>query len=550
LAAARGGYWKWRGLQDTVGIAENDVYTEVVAENTDHVIAYYQDKAKEQYTEWLDGAQAIGQAPTQAERVAKMKDLLHLSDGGSIGIEVGMDGAWQRRAIGFGKMNSMSGMNFCVDLNTKKILNLVVYSKQCTYCERWKKKHKDDIPMPPVPEHRCSQNFDPDDSSKSMEADASCLHKEDIELKPNSQVYIRTLCTDDDSSVRANTKYSLTEYYNQHHGAGNWTKEGVGWPSKQYTHPRTGKVSTVYSKDYGKLNLLCHPIAEYITDVNHRVRVIAKGVFSLKSSAKTPPPGRIAKEECYKLKGLASLYLKDKDNRDLPFQEFCRRAPCMYLHHFNDHSCCSVKWCKVLQSTRTDGVEATVLTEAYKSRFRDKQEDWITLKAVEDIYAPYMTEHALRQCYHGKDTNKNESLNKKCAATAPKDRYFSGTMNLDDRFRMVVCEDSVGYVESIERVFSKLGVCLELVCPVLLEWARRVDADHGWRKVYINKPEVKKRRTEAITALIKAWTNAEKKAEASGRLYASGVAVVQEVDQVVDSENVARNDDQIQFGNL
>jgi len=237
----------------------------------------------------------------------------------------------------------------------------------------------------------------------------------------------------------------------------------------------------------------------------------------------------------------------------------------MYLHHFNDHTCCSVKWCKVLQSVvETDRGEqqAPVLTDAYKAKFRDKDVDWVTLKGVHDIFAPYLTEAALEQCYHGKDTNKNESLNKKCAATAPKDRYFSGTMNLDDRFRMVVCEDSVGYVQSIERVFAKLGVCLELVAPVLMEWARRVDAVQGWRTIYTTKPEVKKKRTETITALIKAWTNAEKRAEASGRVYASGVAVEEAevvappvadavvVDRYETENGGSRNDDQIQFGTL
>ena len=135
LAPARGGYWKWRTLQDVVGVAEHSVYEEVVAENTTATIQYYEVRAKQQYTEWLNVEQAADRAPTQATRVAKMQDLLHFNNG-RIGIEVGMDGAWQRRAIGFGKMNSMSGMNFCVDLNTKKILNLVVYSKQCTYCDR------------------------------------------------------------------------------------------------------------------------------------------------------------------------------------------------------------------------------------------------------------------------------------------------------------------------------------------------------------------------------------------------------------------------------
>ena len=524
IAAGRGDYEKWKKLQDVIGQAEVALCTQVCNENIDYATEAYKDKAKEDYTAW-ESTEAAATA-SQEEKIAKMQEFLRIKDG-RIGLDVGMDGAWQRRAIGFGKMNSYSGMNFCVDINTKRIINLVVYSKQCTFCIRWSKRHPvgvGEAPIP-VPEHSCSQNYDPSDSSKSMEADAACLHKEDVELKLDSKVYIHTLCTDDDSSVRANTKYNLKQFYDARHGAGNWTKEGVGWPSKQYTHPRTGKTSTVYNKDYGHLNLQCYPIEKYVTDINHRVRVIAKGVFKLKNTAKRVPAGKLAREECYRLKGLTSLYLKDKKNRDLPFEEFCRRAPCMYLHHFNDHSCCDVSWCKVLQSTRTDGVEATALTVAYKKRFRDKETDWVTFKAVEDIFAPYLTKTAMIQCYHGHDTNKNESLNRKCSATAPKDRYFSGTMSLDYRFRLVVVHDSIGYHEGLRRLFQMLGFDLSLVCPNLSLWCSRLDNTMKKAGEWNKRPAVKKKRTEAIAAMVKAWVVGERSAGKKGTDYGSGIAI-------------------------
>jgi hypothetical protein len=256
------------------------------------------------------------------------------------------------------------------------------------------------------------------------------------------------------------------------------------------------------------------------------VRVIGKSLFGMRSDAKTIPPGKIAKEECHRLKSITSLYLKDVRNRELPFFEFCRKAPCMYLHHFNDHSCCAISWCKTLQSQRTDGLlPKPVLNDQYLRRFRDKEIDWVTFKAVEAIYEPYMTESALRQCYHGQDTNKNESLHRKCSATAPKDRYFSGSMSLSDRFHFVAIYDSVGYGAAYKRVLRKLCINLMLASPVLEEWCRRVDHASGNRTINLNLPEVKGKRQAKTRAMVKAWIVGERKATNTGRDYASGSAI-------------------------
>jgi hypothetical protein len=515
MSPSRGGKDKWKVLQEEIGKAEHEVALEVFQENIDDAVAFHEAKT--------DNILA-GFEGTVDEKEVKRVGLLRLKDG-RVGISVGMDGAWQKRSIGFGSYNSLSGMNYCVELDTKKILNLVVYSKKCTYCCRWRLKYQAGGGIP-VPEHRCSQNFDPLDSSKSMEADASNLHKEDIELKHGSgKVHIDTLCTDDDSTVRANTKHSLKELYDSQHGVGNWRKSDVGWPFTIRVDKTNGKETRVYAKDTGQLNLQCYPINNYITDVNHRVRVIGKGLFGLMSNNKTIPAGKLAKEECYRLKNISSLFLKDARNRQLPFEEFCRRAPCMYLHHFDDHSCCDVEWCKPLQSQRNDGVEPTELKDAYTGRFRDKEVDWVTFKAVEVIFSPYLTETALMQCFHGQDTNKNESLNRKCSATAPKDRYFSGTMSLSDRFHMVAIVDTYGYLIAVSRVLMKVGLQLELVSSVLEEYCRRLDKVHEVKSIYRNKPMVKRKRKALINAAIKAYQVSEKKAKTSGKDYGSGMAI-------------------------
>jgi hypothetical protein len=394
-----------------------------------------------------------------------------------------------------------------------------------TTCTRYNK-----LGTPP-PIHRCSHNFE--GSSKSMEADASVQHKVDLETKATG-VYIHTLCTDDDSSVRANTRYSLDDIarrdYPDYHGR---NKAITDWPYSESTV--NGKTTQTYAKDTGHLPLQCYPIHRYITDKNHRVRCIGKFLFlkELQSKAKSTPPGKMSKEEALKLKKYAGYYLKQDTNLQLPFEDFVRRAPCMYLHHFNDHSLCNVQWCKVLQSQRTDGIQPTVLAAGYLRRFRHKENDSKLLEKLEEMYSPYLSKESLWQCYHGHDTNKNESLNRKCTAVAPKDRYLSGTMSLKDRISLVVATDSIGYVEAFSRILLLLGLDLECCAPALMEWCRRIDQRQIKACIWRQKPEVKRRQVAAINDAIKAWTLGDKAAAKAGKVYESGSAI--DVDACIDS---------------
>jgi hypothetical protein len=276
--------------------------------------------------------------------------------------------------------------------------------------------------------------------------------------------------------------------YPDYHGR---NKHITDWPYTETTV--NGKTTRTYAKDTGHLPLQCYPIHRYTTDRNHRVRCIGKFLFAkeLQSKAKVTPPGKLSKEEALKLKKYAGYYLKQDTNLQLPFNEFCRRAPCMYLHHFNEHSLCNVQWCKTLQSQRTDGIQPTVLPVGYLRRFRHCTNDRKLLDKLQELYAPYLTEEALYQCYHAHDTNKNESLNRKCTAVAPKDRYLSGTMSLKDRICLVVVTDSVGYVEAFRRLLLALGLHLELISPVLEEWCRRIDQRQTKAGTWRKKPEVK-----------------------------------------------------------
>jgi hypothetical protein len=106
----------------------------------------------------------------------------------------------------------------------------------------------------------------------------------------------------------------------------------------------------------------------------------------------------------------------------------------MYLHHFNDHSCCHRKWCKPLRY-KEDGLELPA-DYCFNNKFRDKEQHGELFEKVKAGMETFLTPEALKMCYHPFCTQKNESLNRKSTATAPKDRFYGGTnTTLADRYK-------------------------------------------------------------------------------------------------------------------
>ena len=183
----------------------------------------------------------------------------------------------------------------------------------------------------------------------------------------------------------------------------------------------------------------------------------------------------IQKYDCEKIKVLAGYYLHG--NKHLLFKDYC-----IYLHHFNDHSLCHRKWCRVKRCTE----DKTDLLADYcvNNKFRDKEEHAELFEKIKAGMEPYLTKEALKMCYHPFCTQKNEALNRKSTATAPKDRFFGGTNTLSDRLRMVAIEDSVGYLEAIKRVYGKIDI---RPLDTLTEWAKRKDKASNRMKEYRGK---------------------------------------------------------------
>lgn len=101
---------------------------------------------------------------------------------------------------------------------------------------------------------------------------------------------------------------------------------------------------------------------------------------------------------------------------------------------------------------------------------------------------PYFKPEALRMCYHFYCTQKNESLNRKVIARAPKNRFFGGTSTLADYLRMIVIENSVGLCEAINQIFSNLQLPKN---PVLSNRVKRQDKENSKKKIYKKRRRVK-----------------------------------------------------------
>ena len=150
------------------------------------------------------------------------------------------------------------------------------------------------------------------------------------------------------------------------------------------------------------------------------------------------------------------------------------------------------------------------------------------LDKVKEALEPYLTPEALAQVYHGYSTQKNESLNRKMSAVAPKDRFYGGTNTLRDRANLVVVNDSIGSLQSFESLFQSLGIKKKWN-PILSEWARRQDKSTAAATTWRSKPGVKKKRAVLKFELFNQGIQENKRAKKDGTYYKSGVAVTGEM---------------------
>ena len=498
IAASSGNYHKWKSIQDIIGRAEQQVSKQVMEENLKKEVELAKNAARDKYVEW---EKTNGATATQSDKVQQMRSFLNCVNG-KVGIPISSDGAWQKRSLGKHSMNSSTGHNYAVGARSKKILNLVVYSQHCKLC------YLADLAGKEPPVHRCGKNYEAEMSAKAMEGEGTVQHCIDIHSSLACEAYVHTLITDDDSTVRANTKHSYKAVAIRDYGL-NFKKKNTDWPWKY-----DSKGEQYFLEDRGKLPLHVAPVKEWWSDVGHRVKLIGSVAFSLegKSKKNLAAGTHLHRWECLQLKRSAGYYFKGTESLEQPFDVYCKKAKCFYLHLFNDHSLCNASWCKILQG------------KTPKKKYRDKEKvHSVLFKKVEEGMAPYLCTEALRQTYHKFSTQKNESLNRKSTAVAPKDRHFGSTSSLKDRLSWVVIHDSVGYRVGTTRLFSHIGITPG---TILQEFNRRRDRRLFMKSVNRNLKKTKRKRAAKVLKKIKEGSKADIKATKAGMSYGSGIAML------------------------
>lgn len=135
--------------------------------------------------------------------------------------------------------------------------------------------------------------------------------------------------------------------------------------------------------------------------------------------------------------------------------------------------------------------------------------------------------------------SKNEALNRKATATAPKDRFYGGSSTLTDRLRMVAIVDSIGYEEGTRRVMEKLGIQMYESVNV---WAKRKDREKQWRKVHSNKPEIKWKRSKKKRESRNNELKISKRKANETATYGTGIGFNVQTDEQETNTNPIRNE--------
>ena len=496
---------KWATTFDRLGAAEESVCNQAIEANLQEEMRMTKDVVNKQFAEWLNAIE--GEIANEDDKKEKLDQMLMVADG-KVGMTIGADGAWQKRAIGRSSYNSTTGHNFGVGGCSNKIVSLQCFSKHCRQCELSKKQGKDEPKA-----HRCPKNFDPARSAKSMEAQGAIQHCVSIARGP-SGAYVAGVVADDDSTTRSNLRHSLKEVFNARHGVGNWNsrnKRRLGWPVG---------ADNKLAKDTGKLPLNV-PVPKHLhSDKAHRIRGVGYAAFDLKNESKIKNDKGLMKVECLNIKRNMGYYVKT--NQDLPDDQFNQQAMCVVQHLFNDHSFCDIKWCTHLKAmAEPDASKRKAIDNPHKYRNIITPEEKKLYKKAKDKICPLLEPSKMKQVRHPFSTQKNESLNRNTTPVAPKDRFCGGTMQLFDRLRVIAMTDSIGEYETLVRLFKELQMPMH---PVLSRWANNKDRDDNSRKVLRKKPEVKMKRAIGIVESIKEGMKQERKANSESMTYATGVA--------------------------
>jgi hypothetical protein len=255
-------------------------------------------------------------------------------------------------------------------------------------------------------------------------------------LKSSLHVAIDKLCCDDDSSVRADCKWSNRDYM-----LNNNTNKIPQVPITK--GPKKGKLQD--RKDKGKLPRDV-PEPNFVADPNHR-RMQLTGELITLDKAKVSEKATMTRMDTTRI-GKNFGYMARSLNRGEE-ELYCNKAKAVLEHHFDEHAYCG-EWCRrkdeSTESRRTSG-------KYYRCKIESKE----LYDILDEKLSRFVTKERLIEIAHGMDTNINESFNNTATWFAPKNKVYCGSVSLSVRLSFAVGKSTGAAAREEDRDHDSFG---------------------------------------------------------------------------------------------
>jgi hypothetical protein len=345
-----------------------------------------------------------------------------------------MDMGWNKRSSGV-RFDSLSGHAVLYGVLTRLPIAMCSKSKYCSICSWWQ-KNKDGMD---APEHSCEVNHE--GSLGSMESDA--LLEMVTGLWRNSVVQSRHVVTDDDSTMRANCRWSNDDYMAVNELSDCVIGQTVPDPNKPSDKSRPIKRK-------GGCLPVDVPEPKFLADPSHRKKTLKNHLYKMLKKKKDERHGLVDGD----IVRLTQFWIyMVRQLKDAPEEEYEDRAAAVLLHHFDCHEKCG-NFCKRKNETPEEKQQSN---KTYRCRTQDAE----LFNSLSVLLQPFVSLKGLKDVAHGWDTNPNESMNNTIAWIAPKNKNYSGTNSLRVRISIAVSIQSLGYDECFLRIFKDLGLDMD-----------------------------------------------------------------------------------------
>ena len=410
------------------------------------------------------------------------------------------DTAWQQKGSGKSH-NSPSGHSVIFGHHVRKPLVYRVTSKRCNLCDSYFRKHTEATPQD-VPPHDCCHNHN--GSSGQMEPD--CCLEEAVALYDDFQCVVHRLCCDDDSSVRADCRWSNEVWLaNQPPGTKlPLVKKKVG----------VNKGQLQERPDKGKLPEHV-PEPTFVADPNHRRKQLTGDLIALdtKTVAMRHTMTRMDSTRIGKNFGYMARNL-----RNLSPDQCVDSAKAVLEHHFDCHEYCG-PWCR-----RKD--ETDEQKQAGQRFYRNKEKDGKLYALLQNIVGNYTSLERLTEIAHGMDTNCCEAFNNLMTWHAPKNKVYCGSRSLWNRVCLCIGVASVGVLPYFTRLFKKLGIRMT---PNVLNYLEVKHRSKVTRLEKLKQQATKKKRNKRKYDRLVEYTKLARKERAKRDGYRTGMNLDDEV---------------------